>query len=473
MRPKNPAAGLLMSGAALLLVASIVVSLSIESERLSLTLPIVVQAVIGMIATRAIVARAGAVSVCAGLIIGFEIFRGCAVPLLVQIFGQEQPKYRQLGTYSDAAEVLWIGVGFFASITAVFVVYALVADASRRQRVDTVAESKADVNIATGGGVAMVGLGIVGLVMRFPDASAIGAFLSGDYDGLQTAPQGGLLGFASAVLRPLLPLGLALIMVRAHRESRRVPFLLWPLLAGAIVFALGSYGLNRAAVLLPTAAFIVASARYLALRIRPMWVVVSAGAAAAMFIGLGGLRESLYAERIGDGAARRTSFVESIVQTVILYGQSPIQVAPAIAASREGIWAPETLVNSLLSPIPGAPDDLRSHTGTVIYNQLLYQSSIPTDQIIPSWAEVYFSTGFLGLAAIGMFVGVLALSLDRAVHRSRILVRSYSLILAVLIIGQISISSISATLQNLVYFVAVPMLMALSVGLVPRRQYVR
>ncbi|MBN7793383.1 hypothetical protein [Microbacterium esteraromaticum] len=446
------------------IVASLV-AMSVDQNQRHLTAPIIVQAIVGIFAIHFAFSRRSTVPLTLALIIAFELFRGCLVPLLIQVFGQDQPLYRQLGTYVDAASILWIGVAFFAAFTLTVMVRTIL-DGSTKYPPAEVGSMTHDVS--TRGFAILAIAGMVGLVLRFPTIDSIQSFLVGNYDALQTSVEGGLIGFVSAVLRPLLPLSIALAIVRRKRFHGRTPWILWILLAGATFFSLGSYGLNRAAFLLPIIAFVVASTRYFGVKVRAsLAVLVGVGAMLAFFT-IGIIRDGLYAARMGSSLWDGASRLQAMLQTIILYGQSPLQSAPAVSEiGGATAWSLETLFNSVLSPIPGMPDFLRDRTGTALYNELLYQNTLVRDQIIPSWFEVFASGGVLFLIFFGMAVAMVAFALDNAFWRSRSLVGVYSATLATLICSQITISSITATLQNLIYFVMLPAGIAFFIS--PRR----
>lgn len=454
-RQVGEAIGALLAVVAVLAAACSLVA-AVVGYQPAFVAPVVVQAI--LIVAAVVVAKVKMSRLALnGLILltAFEWLRGCLVPLLVQLVGQIAPVYRQLGTTTDSVTILFLGNLFFAMVVATCAILP-----SER---DTTAplEQQSELRAAYADSARsirwlLVVVGFIGLVLRFPNIEALQGFLAGDYEYLQSGD--GVPGFVSAVTRPLLPLGLALFALKSQRSS---PFrIVLTLVAVAITafLALGSFGLNRSAILFPAAAFLLAMMRVSTRKVPAAPVIVGGGLLGVAFFYLGSVRQTLYADRIGL-TADTGSLVNSLVQVILNYGQSPLQSAPALAADQA--FTVQSLFYSVVNPLPGLPDAWRSANGVSIYNSLLYQNAVTKDQILPSWLEAYLSIGVLGIVVLGVLTALLLRLTDRARVNSKSVLGGYAAALATIWIVQLSINSLSALGQGMVYFVVVPGVIAL------------
>lgn len=225
-------------------------------------------------------------------------------------------------------------------------------------------------------------------------------------------------------------------------------------------FALGSFGLNRATIIFPVISLLIALAAW-GYRFKASWVwVTGAGSLVAFFV-LGSVRNTLYADRIGQTYQPATAW-EGAIQTLLIYGQSPLQSAPAVAAANTANpWTFSSMLSSLVSPVPGVPDWIRASSGTTIYNRVLYQNTTSQDQILPSWLEANLSLGLVGLLVLALIVALAFRRLDLVRSRSRSLLGTYAGSMATMWVAQAGINSISSVVQGLIYFALVPAMLSL------------
>lgn len=176
----------LRSVAALCLIGTIVLRAP-DHDAGQLSVPIVIQSILVWIgaglAARSTVPFGGLL-----IFTGFELVRGCVVPLFVQLLGQESPLYRQLGEFPDALVVLLLGNAFFAALLFGTTIAAVLSrtppsPASRRGAGGVGSVS---------GSLILISLGLFGLILRFPTQEAIEGFLQGRYEDLQTTSAGGI-----------------------------------------------------------------------------------------------------------------------------------------------------------------------------------------------------------------------------------------------------------------------------------------
>lgn len=440
-----------------------VVALIIGNPAGALTGPIAVQVALVAAAVEIRQRRASAVRVDGLLILTvIEAVRGVIVPTLVQLFGQRPAVLRELGTPSDGAVVLLIASLFFASFLAV--TFAL--DRVRRKASAPPAHVS-DRTVTTAAYIA-VGLGVIGLVLRFAMPSELINFLT--LSGAPSRVPGGLLGLLASGLRPLLPLGLAVILFQRRREGIRVILPLSVVIVVTVYLALASYSLNRSAFIMPAVAFAIVCVTFGRARLTARAATLVAAALAVAFIAVGSLREAVkgMAPALADGDGP----IATVVQTLLIYGQSPLQVAPVLAVAHpDRIWNLTTLWYSFLSPLPGAPTWVRDQSGASVYNAVLYSGKSETrDQIIPSWIEAYLSAGWLGPIILGIVLAALIHVLDRRNARATNLFSAYAYTITIVWLAQLSISSFAAVGQTLLFFCVPPLIIAATLGLIRARQ---
>ena len=429
-----------------------------HSELAALTVPVAVHAVLVVFSLEA--SRLLALPVRLDgltLFTAWEAARGCVAPVLIQYVGNGSAFHYRLGSVDDTRTVLFLGSGFFASAIAARLVCGLVLPrgpgGGRRQ----VACLRPSV-IPTW---ALVLVGCVGMVIRFPSPAAVAGFLSGAIEQLQGNDQigsGGLL-LLGMVLRPLLFIGLVLELRRRRAAGRPWLWLLLPL-GLVLVFGLASYGLNRATVAYAVfaAAFVFLDRSRRRLRIAPMIAAVSA--LGMFFVGVGTLRATLWVSRTALDAP--TIGIVPALQSVIPYFGTPMQLAVALpwirASNPFGI---ETFGLSLLSPVPGAPDVARTASSTAVYNHVVYHSFLGKDQLLPTWFEGYLCFGVIGVIGAGVAAAVLLCVSDVLRIRTNTMLSAYGSALLMLWTAQAGVTSFGVIEQNIIYFVLVPLLLGL------------
>lgn len=394
------------------------------------------------------------------LFLGWEALRGCIAPVIIQWFGSGTNFFWRPGTYSDAAFVLFLGVSFAAMVVLTRAVCGLLA--RERPRAGVV-ELPVGVAPLVNGPVlpsVLIVLGLIGLVLRFPDLDSLTSFLSGDVDGLKgndVVPEGPVT-FIGMVIRPLLVLGLAMVARNRRRAGRAVWWVVL-LLAGAVVFALGSYGLNRAAVAFTVIALVLVFLDRSRRTMRVLPLLAAVGLLGVFFFAAGTLRSTLWLDRTGL-AAPEVGIVPAL-QSVLVYAASPLQLAGAMPwAAETGAFGGRTFVMSMLGPVPGIPDGWREQSGVALFNHALYHSFIGRDQLVPTWFEAFLSFGFVGVIGVALVMGALLFASDRMRTRLRSFPAAYGAALVALWVSQPSAVGTYSILQNAMYFALPPLLLA-------------
>lgn len=459
-RPLDHIGWVLAAGAAIVAVVT-TVALVVGGPAASLTPPILIESLLVLVAVE--VRRRVAARAIGGLLVItiVETLRGCIVPLLVQLLGQDQPEFRRLGSVDDAVLVLFVANVFFAAVLVGYLALARLRSTHEIQRPQRIPSER---TVMRTGQLAIV-LGILGLLLRFPSVNALVELFG---SGGSAGSSDGVLAFAGAALRPLLPLGLAVVLFLRRRSGARIVAPLAIALGLAVVLALGTYGLNRSAFIFPATAFILAAIAFSGTRPSTRVVAATATVGVAGFFAVGAIRQFFtdgsVAQATGGGP------VHEALQTVLIYGQSPLQSAPVFdAQARYHYWDLSSLINSLVSPIPGVPEWIRDASGPAYYNRVLYGDWTPRDQIIPSWLESYLSAGWFGPIVLGFVAAVALYFLDRRLTTASSIVSSYAFALTIVWVAQLSINSLSTVGQGLIYFCATPAALAAGLWVAHRR----
>lgn len=434
----------------------------VGGDRAILTLPTLFQSALILLSTVTLLTlRTGLRVDALMLFIMWETLRGCVAPVILMYVGPaESGFYYRLGTWADARSVLFLGNLFFVVVVVVRVTLAMVEQSRQKSRA---ALLPATCDKLTPGGIpasALILLGLIGLTLRFPSGSAISGFLAGDVDALQSndviAASGLLL--ASLYLRPLLVVGLVMVIWKRHQEKRRI----WPIvpvLLISAIFALASYGLNRGTVAYAAIALVLV---FFERSTRTIRLSASLGGIALLgsfFVVVGSLRSSLWVGRSGLDSAPMD--VPSVLRSVLSYAGSPLQLSAIVPtveqASPFGI---RSFALSLLSPLPGAPDVSRTQSGMAIYNNIAYHSYVGKDQLLPTWFEGWLSFGIVGVVIIAILTSVTFAVADGLRRNLRTPLGLYGATLLTIWIAQAGVTGTSVIEQNILNFALPPLVLA-------------
>jgi hypothetical protein len=449
-------------------LASIVHTAVIGSDAGVLTLPVIAEAVLVVLALEVSRTSREPLRIDAlTLFTAWEAMRGCATPAVIQWIGNGDGFLYRLGTHADTALVLWLAVAFFLVVvmtrTALLLVTERTARGERSLAVPRITASRISP-------WALVGIGSIGMVIRFPSPSAVAGFLSGAVDQLQGTDQVTSSGITllGMLLRPLLFVGLVLVARERRRRGRPV----WPVvppLVVSIVFGLASYGLNRATVAYAVIGMVLVFSERSARPLRARHLSAAVGLLGSFFVLVGTLRASLWVSRSGLDAPPLE--LVAVVQSAIPYFGTPMQLAAALPAVRvSDPFSPMTFLLSVVSSVPGAPEIARTASSTAVYNHIVYHSFLGKDQLLPFWYEGFLCFGLAGVVGAGVLVGVLQAVSDRWRSSTSTVLGSYAAALFVLWIAQASVTSIGVIEQNFLYFVLTPLGLAVGAALWPGRR---
>ena len=403
------------------------------------------------------------------LCLAWECFRGCGVPVILQYVGSGDRFWYRLGTTEDAFRVLLLGNASFAVLIGARAIAGAVDVAVRRRRSRAEHPSPVTPLVVSVAPTTLIVLGLVGLLLRFPTVDAVTGFLSGRIEDLQGNPLfgEGPLAYLSIALRPLLPMGVGLLVLGRRRAGRPWAWMLVPL-AASLVFALGSYGLNRAA---PAFALMVFGLVHLERSRRTTTVrsvVAVVAALGALFVGVGTLRQTLWIERTGLDVPQVG--VVPVLQSLLAYGATPMQLAPVLPVhATSNPFTLHSWLQSFVSPVPGFADPARFENSTAIFNYVIYDEISGRDQLLPEWFHEWLVFGIPGLVVAAVVVGLLFGVADAARRRAQTLLGSYAATMASMWIAQLGVTSVSVVEQNLFNFVLAPALLGALHHLRPRR----
>jgi hypothetical protein len=141
--------------------------------------------------------------------------------------------------------------------------------------------------------------------------------------------------------------------------------------------------------------------------------------------------------------------VEGVVDFIQIYASGP-QMSAYLIDSLEGkLYYGETLLPSLVYPIPVLGKPYRDTSGTVIFNELIYGNTESLDQIIPLSAELYMNFHLAGVVLGNVVLGCLLVWLQGRFAAAPNPVESYAWLLIAL--WTVFPGSVSVTSQIYVY----------------------
>lgn len=244
--------------------------------------------------------------------------------------------------------------------------------------------------------IAFAAIGILGILGRLAPLGGPSAY----FRGLGTRASEQLLQGDSAlalfgVLGPPFLTASALGVWRNIEVSRRASFFRRFALAIVAVAPMTVYGYNRAATFTTLAALATMSA---SLRpIRKTFLIAGGFGVLLMGYWFGSFRTEVILGRQVSERSTLQEFLQVYVTGPQFVGFGVSQGNPA-----DGL---NTVIASLLSPIPIIGEDFRSRTGTRIYNYLLYGGDFSSDQILPAPVELLWAGGLGLVVATGILLG--------------------------------------------------------------------
>ena len=124
--------------------------------------------------------------------------------------------------------------------------------------------------------------------------------------------------------------------------------------------------------------------------------------------------------------------VEEVVGFVQIYASAP-QMSAYLIESLEGkFYYGETLLASLVYPIPVLGKPYRDRSGTVIFNELIYGDTESVDQIIPLEGELYMNFHLAGVVVGTVLLGYVLAWMQRKFMAAANPVESYAWLLMAL-----------------------------------------
>ena len=311
--------------------------------------------------------------------------------------------------------------------------------------------------LAAGVAIAFIVLGAVGLGLAFSSVGALVDYFSGHGDIFEEEGPATLSAAAGQFLRPFLAYGV--IILWAARMARRRPGArLQPLELGLIVVAIGAsatYNYNRGSVVVPLLALVTAYSCF-GRRQSPARTVALLALLAAIGFLFGEYRDVYSGTRggaINPAAAGMNEPAASFADNVQGYGNGPQFWAVVIQeVDRTGMRHGDSIVSSVMFPVPVLGKPFRDTSGPTLYNELIYGEPDIRDQNLPLGAELYWNFGVPGIIVGYFLLGFALRRLDDRVKIAPDALASFTWSYCGIWTALLVIHSISVLAQMVVYF---------------------
>lgn len=306
-------------------------------------------------------------------------------------------------------------------------------------------------------GMSFVVVGAVGLALAFPSVGALVDYFTGRGDIFGTPGPTSLTDAAATFLRPFLAYGL--IILWAARIARRRPGArLQPVELGLIAVAVAAsatYSYNRGSVVVPLMALVTAYSCF-GRRQSPARIMAMVAVVAVLAFLFGEYRETYSGTQggaINPAEAGLDRPGSSFADEVQVYGNGPQFWAVAVQeVDRTGLRHGESVVGSVMFPVPvlGAP--FRESSGPTVYNQLIYGQPDISDQNLGFGAELYWNFGIPGVIVGYFLLGFAVRRFDDRVEASADALAAYSWSYCGIWVALLAVTSISVLAQIITYF---------------------
>ncbi|WP_435745297.1 hypothetical protein [Nocardioides sp. SYSU DS0663] len=298
-------------------------------------------------------------------------------------------------------------------------------------------------------GFLILSLGLFGLAVRLAGGKESGSVTSAIVD----IPP--LLGLFGTLLTPLTAAGAFLLIGRSASVSGAV--VKSAALIPIVVYALGTFSLNRAVFVVPFMSAILVLVRMGRVRRLGTWLTASAVGILVFFVSVGQARQ----EQLGGAGAEALGFFATLERSLFVYFQSPHLVG--VAYSQPDWFDLRSLSASLFAPIPTFGEGFRGSAGADHYNYIIYGGAA-NDQILPLWAELDLSVGLIPLLLFAVLFGRLLRQLENRMSAESSALQLYVASFVSLWLAQAPIVSLSVLSQIACYFVLPLLIVSRMVG---------
>ncbi len=309
-------------------------------------------------------------------------------------------------------------------------------------------------------------IGLVGMLLTFGSPGGLIAYyLTPADDALIPQVESATLGEAAGTfLRPFL--GFAIVLAWGLWADRRAPtagtgrrLAVTAATAIGLVLVYATFNYNRGAFVAPLLALVAAYS----FRVRriPWTMIVIAGTVGLMAIlfwgvyrtnEVGGLQEIL------SRPETRAAVADELdpVSTLQIYGGAP-QLTAFVLDTQDQIpprmLGGQSLISSMLSPVPIIGDAFRDTSGVTLFNGLIY-GPFPEfyDQVMPFQSELYVNFGIFAVVIVFLGLGVVFARLERAFHRAPGSVHAFMAQYAAVWLAFLVPGSLAATSQIFIYY---------------------
>ncbi len=332
--------------------------------------------------------------------------------------------------------------------------------------------------------LSFLGLGIIGLGIRFPSFSDLLAYFSGHaplpafFTDTTTSSVSTAI---STYLLPCLGLGVVLIWCRLARVvSRRNMWWLVPLIVGSGLVSIGAYSLftyNRALGFYPLFALIAA----FSLRVRRIGfglLLVVGSAALVLLLAFGALRDAYYRTNGNElalssvgPASVNNSDPNTFIQT---YANGPQFLAFVLANPPNGgrLFFGSTIASSVLQPLPRIGHLVTPGSGGTIYNALIYGRNGVHDQLLPVVGELLWNFSVPGVLVGFTLLGYGIARIQQRFLASKFLSSAFGWQYVGMWIAFLIVGSVEPVAQTVVDFLP-PIILVLMINKTATRSHTR
>jgi hypothetical protein len=313
-------------------------------------------------------------------------------------------------------------------------------------------------------------VGLLGLFLTFGSVGRLMEYFSDPASILGADEEASVGGFLGTVLRPFLAFALATWWARSADQSLATG-IRWRPMAVGIVAAAGiavanlTFGFNRGAVVFPLLS-LVAVYSLRVQRIPPVLTFAAIGCCVPLLLAAGTFRGNSQMAKAGPGMTKDVEFsMAELAENIVVYCGGP-QLTAVFYESLdwgEKLYGGQTLVASVMSPIPILGKGFRENGGPMVYNRAIYGTSGIDDQIPPFAAELF---GNFHVAGVVAGFALLSLLLANAEAWLRAVESTFGafVIQYVAVWGaMLTVWSVSVYVQILFYFLG-PVYLYLAVG---------
>ena len=208
---------------------------------------------------------------------------------------------------------------------------------------------------------------------------------------------GSMLGYLTNVGQRFWPFGVLLTLCwwKNKYANKQWQWIVW-----LVLCLVGTLSSNRSNMIYPLLMLSsILSSQWKLRDKRILLLVALGGFFSLLFFGYLRVQPTLDTEQVGQLFGIYLEESDYVWKAHQLYVGSPYQITPLLQIEKQA----NTLLASLLDPVPILGKGFREESGPFVYNLAIHDSTIAQDQVIPVAGELYFNGGFFWVA-LGYFI---------------------------------------------------------------------